>query len=274
MSRDPYRPPPSATEVHADLERLAAEGRQRIQEAKSGHVVAQPPPAGDYGDYALVAIGAHRRPPLAIALFLVVLPCAAVAPVAILMGVQEPLGGLIFIGGESLAAAALVAGLFLVSTPPAWAMRSALAAERAWLASLPFALRGYFETLSAEPRRQMHLSVGIAWADQARTPTQETLSAVLGVHDTEGRVGKPDPPSVFDDIETRPDVVIRTGMVPGTRSKTDAYSDRRAAFELVSTSNAKVWSYVHDLVDKVLLPVHRDYAIRWVTITRVKTGVP
>ena len=254
MPDDPYRPPPSPSDADADLARRAAEGVRRQREADASLAVTRT----DGAEKNLrVAVGGHfgsplRTVPVVVA---VVLGTASVLLWAIAPSkATDPdysrdwsLTLLVFMG----AGAAFFVRLFI----PPIATRARVAAERAWAASLPFALQGYFEVLAAEPVAWCALEVELAWGDAGGAPSLETVQGILGTIDTAARVV---PYGGGTAVGIRSDLIsgstgISTG---GKRNPVYVYRNHRFV------------AYTHRLVDEILLPLHRSHAIARVSMKR------
>jgi hypothetical protein len=238
MADEPYRPRPAES---TDLSRLAAEGQRRILEAKARDASLQRGPGERSRERNVrVALGGHYGAPVWTASY--VLLAAGVAMLA---------AGLLF-NPVSVAVLFLVplGAVLLRAFAPPTATRARVAAERAWLTALPFPVDGYFETLAATPAFRVRLVIEVTWSGEGRCPGEDVLRGILGIVDTDARVEK------YEGSR----VCIRSGDVwCGTRVRLN-----RAAI----TRNTRIVSYVHDLMDTTVLPLHRDCPIARVSIAR------
>jgi hypothetical protein len=252
MPDGPYRPPPSTSEADADLARRAAEGARRQREADASLAVAQT--AGAEKNLR-VAVGGHfgspwRTVPVVVGvllaavdvLFLLTLPLSGTDPN---FTTNFPLTLFTFMG----AAFALFVALFASPT----ATRARVAAEKAWAASLPFALEGYFDVLAAEPVAWCSLEITLAWADAGGAPSLETVQGILATIDTAARVAP---------CGGGTEVGIRSDLISGaTGISTGGKRNPRYVYR-----NHRFVAYTHRLVDEVLLPLHRSHAIARVSM--------
>jgi len=254
MPDDPYRPPPSPSDADADLARRAAEGASRQREADATRAVART--AGAEKNLR-VALGGHFASPLRT---IPVVVAVVLGTASVILYVTAPsratdpdysrdwsLMLLVFMG----AVAAFFVRLFI----PPTATRARVAAETAWAASLPFALRGYFEVLAADPVASCALEVELAWGDAAGAPSLETVQGILGTIDTAARV-------VPHGGGTA--VGIRSGSISGSTGISSG-SKRNPIYVY---RNHRFVAYTHRLVEEVLLPLHRSHAIARVAMKR------
>ncbi len=121
------------------------------------------------------------------------------------------------------------------------------AAERAWLASLAFAVDHYFAVLALAPRAIFRLTFTIHLADSERAPSLDVLRDIVHVHDVNADVGLRDDGMIA--IECDEDAVSLPGYFPYTVQN--------------------IAPYIHGLVDKVLVPLHASHPIARVAIARV-----
>jgi hypothetical protein len=117
-------------------------------------------------------------------------------------------------------------------------------AERAWLASLPFVTERYFEVLAEVPRAIFRLQVTVTLADARRAPNRDILEGVVHVHDVDAEVilSRGGPITFW----SGDDAVALPGYFPYTLQK--------------------IAPYMHGLVNKVLLPLHRSHPIARVSV--------
>ena len=237
MPGDAYRPAPPDPEGGTELARLAAKGQQRLSQASASHAsVAQETEQGNLR----VALGGRYGAPARTASYaLMTLGAALVVPEFFwTVGTLLP-GFFMLLGGV----------LVRIFAAPV-ATRRSVTAERAWMASLPFALEGYFEALEAQPELTSHLDLTLHWVDARRTPDDNTVQGVLGSLDTSARVAS----------RGEEALTIRSGPISGgTRIRVNRVWVYR---------NTRLVTYVHDLMGKVLLPIHRTHAIAQVALKR------
>jgi hypothetical protein len=228
----------------AELERLAAEGQQRHAEL-AARAAALANARGD--DDLAVALGGHYGTPL--------LRGARFVQYAALVGLLASIAlfasGLVdpFLAGPAAGACAVTA-FVLLFLRVFWTPRASAAqrdAEASWQRSLPFTLTGYFEMLSAEPRVSCQVQVHLEWA----SPRVPAAQLVVGV------VQRVDPgasPTAGD-----PSGWTSAAISGSTGILVNGVSVRR---------NHRIVKYVHELVDGVLLPLHRDYPLGQVLLRR------
>ena len=242
MSNDPYRPQ-QGTNPDDELARLAQQGQRRIQAAAAGQSQVE---RVEGSRHLRVAVGAvrgstFRRAFLVLALLGLLTLIAGFALVV-------ALGDLAFVPLLPLGFAAAMGGFMTFVFVPPLASQAAMAAERAWVASLPFELEGYFEVLAAEPSAVCKLRVELVWQTVGADPA--TLQGVVGLLDTDARV-----------TERAADAAtITSGVVSGA---TGIRINRVPVHR-----NHRVAAYLHRLVDVVLLPVHRNRPLARVSVTR------
>jgi hypothetical protein len=238
---EPYRPSPPGLGEDTDLARLAAEGQRRILEAKAGRAGAGRDAGARTRDRNLrVALGGYYGAPI-----------RTTSYVLIAAGIGLLTGGF-FWHAESVVVLwpVLLGGVLLrvLATPLATPAR--VAAERAWQTSLPFTLEGYFETLADEPALSMRLAIELQWNSDGRSAGEEAIQGLLGLVDTDAEVH----------VHERATVRIQSGVISGdTWIQSNGGPVKR---------NTRIVPYVHDLVDKVLLPLYRDCPIARISIAR------
>jgi hypothetical protein len=237
VTDEPYRPRPAES---SELARLAVEGQQRIREAQ-GRASSQLDARPSRRDWNVrVALGGYYGAPVWTASY--VLGTTGLVALVVALVTSPTAAAVLFL----VPAAALLIRLF---APPA-ANRARVAAERAWATSLPFALDGYFETLADPPAFRASLVIDVTWSGDGRGPGRDVLRQILGVVDTGASV------EVCEGSTAR----ARSGWIwCGTRVRLN-----RAAI----TRNTRIVAYVHDLVDRVLVPLHRDCPIARVSFAR------
>jgi hypothetical protein len=144
--------------------------------------------------------------------------------------------------------ALLVAGLALASTATR-ASPAQVEAERAWPSSLPFRLEGYFEVLAHHSEAQCGLDVELQWQSAAAAPGDDLLLAAWAAHDRGARIHG----------RSGDTVTVRSSSIasPGQQMRT-----------LTVYRNTKLPAFVHGLVDRVLVPLHRRHALARVSLRR------
>jgi hypothetical protein len=244
MPDEPYRPSPQVSEASTELARLAAEGQRRILDASASQAAVERRVDEKKRERRLrTALGGHYGSPVRIA-------SLALIAVGVLMWVGGlacagdtflvfPLGLLIIIGGF----------LVRVFAPPI-ATRRRVASEGTWASSLPFTMEGYFEALASPPSSECRLMIRLAWGDAAPAREAGAVQGVFGVIDTGAQV----------ESEQDGTLSIRTGSISG---RTGIRVNQMDVYR-----NTRLVAYVHDLVDKVLLPLHRSHALARVSLTR------
>ena len=242
MPDDPYRPYP-VTNPDDELARLAQQGQRRIQAAAAGqsqHVQVEG------SRHLRVAVGAVRGSTVRRA-FLVL---AALGVLTLIAGFALVVanGDPVFVPLLPLGFASAMGGFMVYVFMPPVASRAAMEAERAWVAALPFAFEGYFETLSAEPSAVCKLRIELVWQTVGADPA--TLQGVVGLLDTDARVTQ-----AAADVAT-----ITSGVVSGA---TGIRINRVPVHR-----NHRVATYLHRLVEVVLLPVHRNRPLARVSVSR------
>jgi hypothetical protein len=90
-------------------------------------------------------------------------------------------------------------------------------AERAWLASLPFAVERYFEVLAEEPQAIFRLEITVTLVDASRAPGLDILQGVVHVHDVDAEVALPRDGSIT--ILSGAGSVSLPGYFPYTKQK-------------------------------------------------------
>ena len=245
MNQGPYRPNPP--EGDAALERLAAEGKRAVRAAHANRVPAAQTEEKKRERNLRVALGVYYGTPLRTASYSM-MGGSVLVMIVCLLGLDSS-GVILFVGFF------VVLGGFLVRlvVDPA-ATRTRVAAERAWAASLPFAMRGYFELLAEKPDLACQLVIELQW-EPGRAPTLEIVQGVLGVWDTGANAWACEGETVG----------IRSGtLVCGYFPQSDIWEPR---------PTRRLVARVHRLVDRVLVPLHRSHAIACVSLKR-ETAIP
>jgi hypothetical protein len=257
MSEVPSRSDSTDSESDAELARLAADGRSRISEAGAAQRLARERDAEEKSDENVRdALGARYGSGVRktiVALFgacavmcvLSLATCAAADKssshggsqgLSIVSAVLGGLSGLSLLGALSL----------LLSRRSA--TRAQVAAERAWAASLPFAMDGYFDLLGRSGNVACHLVIELVW-QPGRAPDLGTVQGVLGVLDTDARTQSSEHGSIS---------VRSTALAC-------AWTNSR---NVKQGSNRQVVEYTHRLIEKVLLPLHRSHPLARISLTR------
>jgi hypothetical protein len=231
-----------------ELARLAQEGQARLQAAHRDQAVG----ANAAADRNIrTAIGPVRGAPVKLLLLvLFVLSVVALITVgfaathsrksAIQMVSMMPWAMPAFFGCIGL----LCAYLFM----PPMASRAGVEAERAWAASLPFALEHYFDVIGAAPEGFCSLRVTLWWT--SRGVDERTLQGLIALFDTQ---------STVLEVDGR-HASFLTGQIEGF---TGIRINRAPVYR-----NHRLGKAVHRLVDLVLLPMHRSAPLARVTLSR------
>jgi hypothetical protein len=241
MTDDPYRPTPP--EPDAELARLAAAGHERLEQARAS---AETSMSEAESANIRIAIGSRGWSPAKRALAAVSALGAVMAFVpSVVAGVPaalsvQILGVMLFIGGLTLAS--IVRG---------GASDAQVEVERAWAASLPFSLREYFDVLGVDPERQTSLVAAIHWDDPQTVPAVEMLQNLVALHDTRASVA----------MQSSTTILVRSGHI-------DTQTNVRVNNTRWLYDNTKFVPYIHGLVDRVLLPLHRAHPMARVSLTR------
>ena len=123
-----------------------------------------------------------------------------------------------------------------------------MARERAWSASFPFILEGYFEVLSRPPSAARSLVYELRWRDGITPPSITVLEGVFAVADPGACVER------IDEEGAR----VRSGVISGD---TGTRVNRQPVYR-----NHKLPPHVHDVVEKALVPLAKSHPIVSVTI--------
>jgi hypothetical protein len=243
MPDDPYRPPPA--EPSAELAKLAAEGRARMRAAKPAKPALAPDPKGDE---LRAALGGRYFSALRVAgLSAVALGVLLLVVTAVAWSATDAAVGWVI---ETSGVVSLLAGIIVSSTDEAKrASPAQVDAERRWVGALPFRLEGYFEVLEHHPEEECRLDVELQWESAAATPSDDILLGVWGTQDTGARIRE----------RSGDTVKVRSGPIvsPATQLRV-----------LTIYRNTRIPPFVHRLVDRVLVPVHRSHPLARVSIRR------
>lgn len=235
----------------SELERLAAEGaRKHAAIADRNARLA----ARASSRNLAVAIGGYHSTPLLVVLKYVHYLAIATLLVSIglAIGTDLALDLRPVMGTAALSSFLLIFARVFI--PPV-ATKGQCEAEQAWVRSLPFALNGYFEVLAGTPSFYRTLTITIAWAPGSPVPSPATMVGAVRAVDPNATT----PPSAAADGAT---FRWRTGQISGdTNIRVSGGSGTRYVYR-----NHRIVKYVHDLVEKVLLPAHRGGPIASVTI--------
>ena len=262
MDRDPYR---AEVKLDAKLEKLAAEGRQRIADAAAKDTAAavERASSGDRNRNIRAALGGYYGSPLRSFLTLLLVSCIVLVISGIVLGIAHtslPRDAPLAVAGRQAEHVGWVFGLAVIGFPItlSWrllmtplATRARVAAERAWVSSLPIGLDdGYFQVLALAPRSERRLEIVITAKD--RLPAQNVLEGVVGVADPKARV-----------VSSHGNVVtIMSGSISGDTGVSVSTNGGPSSSVL---RNDNIVAYVHDFVRKVLLPLHESVPLSRVT---------
>ncbi len=171
------------TDPNDELARLAQQGQARLAEAQHGQA-SEVDRAAERN--IRVAVGGVRNSPLRRVMLVVgVLAGAATAAGFVVvaqggaMEVTKQLG--VLMPGIFVSAWMIVLGIWL----PPLASRAAVAAERAWVAALPFRLENYFNVIAAKPEGECCLDVKL---ETSRPLARDTVQGVIALFDTRSTV--------------------------------------------------------------------------------------
>lgn len=232
------RPPRDVPRPSQELQRLAEEGARNAARANQ---VEQRLRQLEEDMHLRVALGAHYGSPRR-------RWCAAVA-----------VGGgalLVAMAAEALstdlqgvATVALCAGFFGAALLQPAASSERVDAERRWVEALPFVLDGYFDCLAQPPQPVIALLLDVRFAHSA--PARDLFRGLLGRADPGARL----------EGEGAGRIVAQSRPVSGS-------TGRRINGKVVYRSHRLV-PYVHQLIDRVLLPLHAEYPLSEVRLERV-----
>jgi hypothetical protein len=225
--RDPGREPP------AELLRLAAEGARNIQRADARQLARA-------DQHLRVALGAHFGSPRR----WVFMVFAAIG-VGLTVATSS---GLLDISMVPVGVVALMGGVLPLAFKSPAIGDAGLERERAWLASRPFPLAGYFEALRQPPTSGALLLVRVRFAGE-----------VPPVDLVQGLLGRIDPQGAVQSAGGR-ELLLQSGLISGATgiriNKVPVYRNHR------------IVGYVHRLADELLAPVHASYPLAEVELTR------
>ncbi|MBS2020208.1 MAG: hypothetical protein JST00_45535 [Deltaproteobacteria bacterium] len=238
--QDPYRPQIPGQDP--ELARLVAQGQQRRMEMVHQNQT-ELQSAGRR--HLSTAVGAYRGSAvrrLLLGAVLLSLFAGGVGAFLSAMGHAE-IGGFL-VPGFVIAFAGFMTWVFV---PPV-ASAGAIAAEQAWMTSLPFQLEGYFPLLSATPSYQRVVRYEIRWRDGARPPDRNLLQSVVCAVDPQARIVSAEyGGATFLSGPVSGSTGIRVNRVPVYR-------------------NHNIPGHVHSVVDQVLVTLHRSHPIAQVLV--------
>lgn len=231
----PYRPEPNQD---PELERLAAQGhaRRRAQDSEQQQNVQT---AGMAHLHA--AIGSYRGSSRGNAPLLVALLGFVGIFLAVLVGSWARPFGVIGVFVAFIA-------MFVWKLSPPKVSPEELEAERSWTRSFPFALDGYFEVLSQQPRESRSLVYELRWKGDGTPPTSSLLEGLFAVADPGARVEQVDAEGAR----------VRSGAISGD---TGTRINRAPVYR-----NHNFPEHVHGVVERALVPLHRSHPLTSVTL--------
>jgi len=229
---EPYRanePPPE--QAHdAELERLVQAGAQRRRGAASSA-------ERDADRNLRHAIGRYRgssRRRVAIVIAAIVV---ALAWALYFILVPNPLGKSAALLNIPMWVTILAVIAAIAVSP--YASKEAIAAEEQWALSLPFRLEGYFTAISRPPVRSPTLQFDLVWRSD-RIPAEDLLVNLLSTVTSNGKVMRLNDSGA----ELRDWVYTGKGM----------------------TSISVAPPRIHEMMEKVFVPLHRSYPIERVSV--------
>lgn len=255
MPNEPYRPAPAHLEEDAALARLAAEGQRKIHDAalKQGQSTRSQEEI-DRDVLIRAGIGAHFGSPRrrlagagVVAVAVIVLALIVLGTAGDAMGVDRAtvetlIPTLVLVASLVFTVAMVLLGLQPLATP------ARVEAERAWVASLPYRLEGYFDVLGKSGHVATHLIFALEWAGPAPDPS--LVQGVVGTLDPAAQLQNNSGP-----LEIRSDA-MPAGFV-STLSRGGRYAQ----------NNRQLVAYTHALVDRVLAPIHARHPLSRVRVT-------
>lgn len=238
----PYRPPPHGPDP--ELARLAMQGQQRRLEASAANQAVQ---LDTGAGHLRTAIGAYRGSTLKRVMLTAIIVSGVVGAIGVVFNVT----GATHVGGMLTPALviAFVTFMIWVFVPP-YASQGAMAAEQSWVMGLPFQLSGYFDLLIATPQSERSVTYRIRWQPGGRPPDPALLHGVFNAVDPNARLQHADASAA----------TVIGGPVSG---HTGIRVNRVPVYR-----NHRLPAHVHDVVDRVLLALHRSHPIAEVTVWR------
>jgi hypothetical protein len=228
-----------------ELARLAQQGQARLAEAQHDHAFAADAAAERN---IRTAIGGVRGAPVRRLLIVLCVLCSAGTIVGFAVSMSAgPFVMMHYMPAWMAGIFGSVGLLMLALFLPPLASRAAVDAERAWVASLPFALEHYFTVIGAGPAPECCLNVEL---EISRELAPGLVQGVIANYDPESRV--------LEASGTR--IHFRTGPISGS---TGIRINRSNVYR-----NHRLGKAVHRLVDVVLLPIHRSAPLARVKLSR------
>lgn len=232
----PHRTEP---EPDPELDRLAAQGHARRRSHDSEHQESAQAAAREH---LHAAIGSYRGSSRSSVPLLVALAGFAAVFAAIVFGAGlRPLG--------VIGAFVAFLSLFVWKLSPPKVSPEEIEAERAWATSFPFALHGYFDVLSQQPRASRSLAYELRWSEGTAPPERSLLEGICAAADPGARVERIDAQGAR----------IRSGAVSGD---TGTRINRQPVYR-----NHELPAHVHGVVETALVPLHRQHAVASVTLS-------
>ena len=229
--------------VENDLEQMKRDGAAKLARAELEKRQRAEDEAGerrekDDADVRL-AVGRYRHRALRRALFVATVPGLAVFAVALVLVTTDFVGSIGLIGVMG-GLGWLFGGLYLWSAEWIWrATRAAMVDERRWLAQPPFEIVGYFEWLTHSSRDGATLSLDVR-GPHVHARRNDLLLLLAAIHPT---------------VRSDPDATKHGGSRFVIDDIGGGDDDQRARV-------------FHEVVDRVLVPFHRESPIERVTVER------
>lgn len=242
---EPYRAP--SPQPPSELERLARQGQDRYaQYASAGAQESD----REGRDNLRVALGVAFGTPLwrAVALVHYALIALFVASFALTVTQTVPAAMTASVIGPAALSSFVLIFVRVFVAPRA--SDAQCEAEARWVSSLPFALRGYFEALRAQPDVASRFGVEITFANPSATVRVDLMMAAARAFD----------PGLADFYAMPGSMRWMTSAVSGS---TGIRVNRRPVYR-----NHRMPPFVHALVEKTLLPMHREQTFAAVSLTR------
>lgn len=244
-SPDSYRG--GSPQPPSELERLAREGQQRYAQHAAHNTEAADRAGLDNLRVALgAAFGTPARRALVGAHYALIAGFFALLALSLagMLPVEKPASVLMPIG---------LAAYLLVFVRAFTAPRASLARcdeEARWTASLPFALGGYLEALRAPPSGFSRVAVEVTFANPSATARPDLMLAAARAHD----------PGLSD-------FSIQPGRMRWLSSPISGLTVVRVNRVSVYR-NHRIPPFVHGLIERTLLPMHRELPFAAVSLTR------
>lgn len=226
-----------------ELERLAEEGRQKQAQHAA---IAQTSISEEQERQLLIALGGHFGTPIKRLFRNLHFVSFAVLAAGLYLTVSKT-------GPAATAEAVTTAGfipsfvlLFLRAFWTPKATDGQRAQEQSWYQALPFALTGYFEALRQSPLPHCRLRILLQFASQ-RAPTAELFAGIV--------------------LRVDPGATPHPPAVGWSASPISGHTGIKVNNVRIYR-NHRIVKYVHDVVEQVLLPLHREYPLQSVHIQR------